>query len=193
MFRTAYGNNSACRYLLYNWHYARILPLLIVATMLAGCRPTQQSREPLPTQDSSGLSEILRAFPQERPPVDGERIRYTSAVWGTLVLENGCLQLITAEDFTDRVESYLIIWPDDYWPGIEDSSGDVVVYDGSGEIAARVGQPLYMGGAEIPGTKPISEIPLALSSGLQEPTPPECPGPYWLAGSIEMQNGPPAD
>lgn len=193
MFLTACESNSVFRHLLCTCHSLWFLPLLVVGTMLAGCRPTQQSREPLPTQDSSGLSEILRAFPQEEPPVDGERIRYTSAVWGTLVLENSCLRLITAEDFTDRVESYLIIWPDDYWPGIEDSSGDVVVYDGSGEIAARVGQPLYMGGAEIPGTKPISEIPLALSSGLQEPTPPECPGPYWLAGSIEMQNGPPAD
>lgn len=178
------------RYLACNFHWTLAIILMIVGLMLAGCSPTTPSGTPASMQDGISLPETLRAFPQEAPPVEGERIVYTSAVWGTLVLENDCLRLITAEDYADKILSYLIIWPNDYWPGNEGGSGDVVVYDGSEKIAARVGQPLYMSGAEIPETEPISDIPLALSSGLQEPTPSECPGPYWLAGSIEMRNGP---
>lgn len=181
------------RHLASSSYKTRGVVLLTIGIIFAGCSSTGQSETSASLQDSPSLPETLRAFPQEAPPVEGERMRYTSEVWGTLVLENECLRLITAEDYTARVESYLIIWPDGYRPGSEGGSDDLVIYDSAGQIAARVGQPLYMGGAEIPETKPIADIPLALSSGLQEPTPPECPGPFWLAGSIEMESRPPSD
>lgn len=190
MFRTVYPQRHPAnrRYLACIFH--GMFVVIIMGLLLVGCSPTRQGEESTPTQDGMSLPETLRAFPQQAPPAGGERIEYTSAVWGTLVLDNDCLRLLTAEDYTDRIESFLVIWPDDYWPGIEDSDGGLVVYDSFGQVAARVGQALYLSGAEIPETEPISDIPLALSSGLQEPTPPECPGPYWLAGSIEMQDGP---
>jgi hypothetical protein len=91
--------------------------------------------------------------------------RLTAEVYGKLVVVDDCLRVNT-----DHGTSYLLVWP----PGFEVSrNGDIVeVADTiTGEEALwRVGELVWLGGGEVSDPD----------------VPRQCPGPYWVAGGLEM-------
>ncbi len=84
---------------------------------------------------------------------------------GELVLEDGYL----------RIDGTLIIWQPDYF--VNNNDGTIEILDRNGEVVARVGEEIGMGGGEI---KPIDYI----NKLLKEPLPADSKGPYWLMGEI---------
>ncbi len=60
-------------------------------------------------------------------------------------------------------------------------AGVIEVLDRNGQVVARVGEQIRMGGGEIPLTA-------ELERQLREPLPKECPGPYWLMGQLASHN-----
>ena len=92
-----------------------------------------------------------------------------SEIRGKLVLDDrGCL-LVRAYGST-----YVVVWPAGYKPEMAD--GEVRVLTGEGDIVARVGHRVYMGGGE---------TPLGDNKAVDERTEQElrkrCPGSYWVA------------
>lgn len=154
--------------------------MLLLTTLsvlaLAGCEPTSSVVRPTRTTDGhTELPAALRAFPQQRP-VSGERARLTSMAEGQLALRNGCLRLISSHDEADT--SYLIIWPGDY--SVKEEADVLGIYDSQNQLLALVGDEVTLGGGEISQTEPLTDTVF----GLREPTPPECPGPYWIMGDF---------
>lgn len=88
-----------------------------------------------------------------------------SLVTGELVLEDCYL----------RVDQELIIWQPDYF--VNNNDGTIEILDRNGEVVARVGEEVYMGGGEIKSIDYINKL-------LKEPLPQDCEGPYWLMGEI---------
>jgi len=65
----------------------------------------------------------------------------------------------------------LLIWPSDY--GYRESRGTVEVLDERGQVVARVGDHIEVGGGE---TKSLAH---AAAEGVVRKV---CPGPYWVVG-----------
>lgn len=82
---------------------------------------------------------------------------------GELVLDGDCLRI-----GGDNGEGYFVVWPPGFTPHIED--GVVHVRNGGGQIIARVGDRLRLGGG------------VARPSGEHK-----CPGPFWGAGRVERE------
>jgi hypothetical protein len=105
------------------------------------------------------------------------RVRSTSfmaaLLRGRLVAENGCLRVV--QDGVDA--SFLIIWQPDYF--LNDNLGKIEVLNRSGQVAARVGYMVSLGG----GGLPLSSF----DSQLRAPLPAQCNGPYWLMGEVVGQ------
>jgi len=90
---------------------------------------------------------------------------------GTLVLQDECLRV----RHDDGDEGYLIIWQVDYY--VNNNAGAIEILDRSGQVVARVGEGIRMGGGEVPMTD-------RLRQQLRDPLPDECQGPYWLMGEM---------
>jgi len=90
---------------------------------------------------------------------------------GTLVAHDGCLRVSPG----DGAPGHLILWQPDYY--LTDSGGTPAILDRTGAVVARVGEPIQVGGGEVPFTDD-------LAAQLQSPVPPECGGPYWLMGEL---------
>ncbi|MBA7617211.1 hypothetical protein ES703_24523 [subsurface metagenome] len=86
---------------------------------------------------------------------------------------------LTLDDGYLRVGDSLIIWQPDYF--VNNNDGTIEVLDRNGDVVARVGEEVRMGGGEI---KPIEHI----NKLLKEPLPQDCEGPYWLMGEIVPMN-----
>ncbi len=78
-----------------------------------------------------------------------------------------------------RVDGSLIIWPYDFSLRIEGQ--EIQVIDSNGQIFARVGDKITLGGGEIPGTRAKELIEDFI---VGKPLPDACPGPYWVVGSV---------
>jgi hypothetical protein len=107
------------------------------------------------------------AFPRQGP-VEGIRVVMQAEMVGQLVLVGGCLRLESIYDDT----SYLPVWP----PEFALSSGDdgINVLDGTGQVVARVGEEIYMGGGE--GSASV------MAKCVRQQLPVTCTGPYWIVG-----------
>jgi len=90
---------------------------------------------------------------------------------GKLVIREGCLRVTGG----DEDAGGLVIWQPDYF--LNDNDGIVEVLDREGEVVARVGEKVRMGGGEVPLTA-------ELQRQLREPLPSQCEGPYWLMGEV---------
>lgn len=95
----------------------------------------------------------------------------TALLQGRLVMVNGCLRVVTAND----PQGNLILWQPDYFPTLKESG--IEILDRNGQVAARVGEPISLGG----GGVPLSED---TTRQLRVPIPSTCAGPYFLMGSI---------
>lgn len=141
---------------------------LVIVTFLAACGANTSSQGPeggapvgtTPETSSDGVPGVL--FPG-RPPGGVDMM---SEIRGGLVLDGrGCLRVNSGG--TDSV----VIWPAGF--GIEGSGRNVRVLDGEGEIVARVGRAIYMGGGQ---ASPVGVAGLTRRE-LRE----RCPGPFWIA------------
>ncbi len=120
---------------------------------------TARDRDLLLTPPVPGI-----AFPRQEP-VEGFRVCMEAALAGTLRLEGACLYVQSFDD--DR--RLVPIWPPEFMLRVE---GDqVLVIDGEGQVAARAGEEVYMGG----GGGGADEWVL-------QQIPPGCQGEYFIVG-----------
>ena len=103
-------------------------------------------------------------FPRQDPP-EGLFAEMMALMMGQLIEEDGCLRVRGGED-----AALLVIWPYDHTLTV-DADGVPEVRDGSGEVVARVGDTVEMGGGQSP----------SIGARLAEEIPDVCAGPYWIA------------
>jgi hypothetical protein len=89
------------------------------------------------------------------------------------VMEAELFGELTLEDGYLRVDGTLIIWQPDYF--VHNNEGTIEILDRNGEVVARVGEEVYMGGGEISSMGFINSL-------IKEPLPQDCEGPFWLQG-----------
>jgi len=107
------------------------------------------------------------AFPRQGP-VEGPRVVMEAQLIGELVLVDGCLRI----DSIHGTESLLPIWPPEF--GLAAEGDEIQVLDGEGQVVARVGEEVYMGGGGGSAT--------GLAGCVREQLPAACSGPYWIVG-----------
>lgn len=95
----------------------------------------------------------------------------TALMQGELIVQNGCLRVRPE----GSAQSHLIIWQPDYFLHKNGNAREIL--DRSGRVVARVGEPIWIGGGEIPVTSELQQQ-------LRSPIPQTCEGPYWLMGDI---------
>lgn len=171
-------------------HSARWLVLITLLVLPLGLNACDNGQPPasasapvhppsLPTSTPSIVfikEEPLETASAVKPSGDTEetrevRVRMLSDKTGILVLDNGCLRVKDLD--SDR--SSLIIWEHEYSLNIEND--EIQILDGDGEVAARVGEEVYMGGGPRGSDADLGDY-------IQGQIPHDCPGPYWMAGSI---------
>jgi len=111
------------------------------------------------------------AFPRQKP-VEGIRESMLAELFGTLRLDGECLYV----DAFHGGERVLPVWPPEFTLRLE---GDqVLVIDGEGQVAARAGEEVYMGGGYVPVSDEwvLGQIPEA------------CRGSYFVVGSEVRPN-----
>jgi hypothetical protein len=121
--------------------------------------PTARDRDLLLTPPVPGI-----AFPRQKP-VEGWRECMEAALAGTLRLEEGCLTIQSLHG--DR--RLVPIWPPEFT--LRTEGDQVLVIDGEGQVAARAGEEVYMGG----GGGGADEWVL-------QQIPPACQGEYFIVG-----------
>lgn len=105
----------------------------------------------------------------KQPPTEASM---TALMEGLLVEENGCLRLIEKGD----QGGFLILWPFDYELSV--SAEKIEVLNGAGQVIARVGEALRLGGGAMESSPSMSRFDEVIP-GLPID---DCPGPYWVAG-----------
>jgi hypothetical protein len=111
------------------------------------------------------------AFPRQKP-VEGIRASMLAELVGTLRLEGECLYV----DGLQGDGHVLPIWPPEFTLREEDEQ--VLVIDAEGQVAARVGEEVYMAGGHVPVSDEwvLGQIPAA------------CRGAYFIVGSEVRPN-----
>lgn len=111
------------------------------------------------------------------PTIHFPQLRTRSATFmlallvGKLVVEEGCLRVVG----NGGDSSHLVIWQPDYF--LNNNEGVIEIWDREGEVVARVGEEVRMGGGEAVLTE-------KLLRQLREPLSEQCEGPYWLMGEL---------
>jgi len=105
------------------------------------------------------------AFPRQAPLVT---VVMEAQLIGDLLLVDGCLRV---KDIYSG-DSILPIWPPEFTLRAEDDQ--LQVLDGDGQVVARVGEEVYMGGGEVSSP--------SLPDCVRPQLPAECSGPYWIVG-----------
>ena len=148
------------------------LALLGVALAATGCGVAPSGAPPTASAVVATPAAAL-AFPRQAALPDPQT--YPAAeMRGILSVVGRCLRVID----TSRGTDYLPIWHHDFT--LSSDQGVVAIRDAAGQVLWRVGDTLNIGGGEVPAD---AASWLAIPALLQEP-PADCPGPYWLVGSI---------
>ncbi|MBN2393504.1 MAG: hypothetical protein JXR84_22415 [Anaerolineae bacterium] len=134
------------------------LPEGVELTVVKG-GPTARDRDLLLTPPVPDI-----AFPRQKP-VEGVRICMESLLVGTLRLENGCLYVQSSG--SDR--GLVPIWPPEFTLRME--GNQVLVIDGKGQVAARSGEEVYMGGGDG-----------SVDAWVLQQIPPACRRNYFIVG-----------
>lgn len=106
------------------------------------------------------------AFPRQQP-VEGVRAMMAAELTGELVLVDDCLRINSIYGGT-----VLPVWPAEFT--LRGENDEIQILDGNGQVVARVGEEVYMGGGE--------GSPEALADCVREQLPAACTGPYWIVG-----------
>lgn len=118
------------------------------------------------------------AFPQQQPTPRNQAMM-AALLQGTFILRDGCLRVIgTGSD-------YLILWPAEAVVLADGTTFRVVA--GNGRTVARVGEPIALGGGELPSRR---ELGTQERARLRATPPAGCPGPFWLANFAEPRYRP---
>jgi hypothetical protein len=112
------------------------------------------------------------------------------AIRGTLIFDGKYLRL-RVEFIVENVmitpgTEYLVIWPYGYSVNVED--GEIQILDESGQVVARVGDYIRLGGGET--DKIVVEenyIGESLPDDIEESLPDDYEHPYWLASGIIIE------
>jgi len=88
---------------------------------------------------------------------------------GKLAVTEGCLRV------TGTGRSHLVIWQPDFF--VNNNEGVIEILDRNGEVVARVGEEIRIGGGEVPLTEELKQL-------LREPLPERCRGPFWSMGEL---------
>ena len=109
------------------------------------------------------------------PTVHFPQLRTRSAAFmeallqGKLAVRAGCLRVIGSGG------GHLVIWQPDYF--VNNNDGVIEILDRNGEVVARVGEEIRIGGGEVALTEKLKQL-------LREPLPKQCRGPYWSMGEL---------
>lgn len=140
---------------------------------LAGCNAPRTSTRVAETAQGGRPKPVVH-LPQQAPPTR-EQPSMAAELTGQLVLGDACLRLNSQHPEA----SYLVIWPHGYT--VYANAEKIEIRDPSGTIVARVGDIVQMSGGEVNH----EHLLLAIGSGqTEEPWLSECPGPYWILGSV---------
>ena len=144
----------------------RVLPTLLTAGLvLAGCDaevgPPSANGRPATTQPTLD-QQLSLVF-----PVQEVASGYESLIEGTLIRRARCILVRTASR-----NLYLPFWPPD--TSYERTEGGLVITH-EGQVVARVGEPISLGGAGA-----VRPAALREKAG-------GCPGRYWLVSTINLE------
>ena len=159
----------------------RIAWLFLLAASLVGCTaPAGSSPQTSPpaiqlvsTYEPLGDDIPFAVTPD--PTVHFPQLRTRSAAFmeallqGKLAVTEGCLRVIGSGG------SHMVIWQPDYF--VNNNEGVIEILDRNGEVVARVGEEIRIGGGEVPLTEELKQL-------LREPLPERCGGPYWSMGEL---------
>jgi hypothetical protein len=120
--------------------------------------------------NSTSISSSTPFFPVQRAGLS----RMEALTEGRLELDNGYLRV-------DNVDNYLLIWPHGF--SLRTEGEEILVIDDNGQVFARVGDKITVGGGEI--AIPEEEAKeLIEESIVDQPLPDDCQGPYWIIGEV---------
>lgn len=137
--------------------YILLCMLVIVLGTTFGCK-----------DNSANISSSAPFFPVQRAGMEV----MASELKGKLVLDNGCL----------RVDKYLLIWPHGF--SLRTEGEEILIIDSNGQVFARVGDEIYVGGGEV--AIPEEEAKEFIEESITgQPLPDNCTGPYWIVGDWE--------
>ena len=121
--------------------------------------------------NSTNISSSTPYFPVQKPGIDG----MTALMEGRLELENGYL----------RVDKYLLIWPHGF--SLRTEGEEILIIDGNGQVVARVGDKITLGGGEV--SIPEEEAKEFIEKSITgKPLPDNCTGPYCIVSEV-VYNG----
>ncbi len=143
---------------------------LFVVLVATACSSTAARPEATATPPATPPpSDIF--FPQQAP-LPTRRASMAALIEGLLVVDKRCLRVI------DGDTSYLPIWP----AGVSLYQADTLIeiHTAQGQIVARVGEPIFLGGGEVPA----DALPEVIEPVIQ-PVPADCPGPYWVVADSD--------
>jgi hypothetical protein len=134
-------------------HATNLFLSSLTGLLLIACSAPEPAPSGAPLPVIAQYREASNAFP-------------TALMVGTVVEQDGCIRVRTDDD----PRGHLLVWQ----PGhrIRRNGEQVEIVDGRGEVIARVGGPINIGGGEMP----------AVENYLKAPIPPACSGPYWMVG-----------
>jgi hypothetical protein len=142
-------------------YYAVHLVFLFVLFALVGCRDQPSNSLYFPKYDL----------------VNGEWVRMLAEIEGELVKTGDCLRLIASPSNT----SYLVVWPPGY--ELDEEGSNILIRDNSGQVVARVGEEVYMGGGG-GDRETFDGVPGVSKQLAAEIKNSGCPGPYWFSGGV---------
>jgi len=134
--------------------------LLALAAILAACNPAPapDTSQPIPT-------DVAPFTARQRVHADEEM---EALVRGQLTIVEGCVRIGSPVGNPGR----LVVWPVE--TVADASTGAVRIRNTANDSDVGIGDTIEMSGGEASALDPNS---------LAEPIPPQCTGPYWIAGS----------
>jgi len=158
-----------------------IVWLIPLVASLVGCSPPAGSSPQTSTPSIRSVStyeplgdDIPLAVTPD-PTIHFPQLRTRSATFmeallqGKLAVTEGCLRV------TGSGGSHLVIWQPGFF--VNNNEGVIEILDRNGEVVARVGEEIRIGGGEVPLTEKLKQL-------LREPLPEQCRGPYWSMGEL---------
>ena len=122
------------------------------------------------SDNSTNNSSPAPCFPVQKAGLD----RWAGELEGKLVLDNGCL----------RVDKYLLIWPHGF--SLRTEGEEILVIDSNGQVVARVGDIINVGGGEVTAEGAREFIGKSFTV---QPLPDNCTGPYFfVADTVKTVN-----
>jgi len=116
--------------------------------------------------------EPLREVPFQVNPDPSVRFPQLKMHSGS-VMEALMVGELTLKDGYLCIGDAIIIWQPDYF--LNNDNGTIEILDRDGEVVARVGEEVVMGGGHTGSAEYVNRL-------LKEPLPQDCQGPFWLQG-----------